>query len=146
MEASLDALRTPAAVRLRPFIDPSGDELGLLPFPSQRARGVLLEALVRRFRRDQGPRLLLVRCGDFYEAVGFDAVLLVEHLALNPMGNTAEHRAPRAGFPKANLRPMLRRLTDEAGLAVVSFFFTLSLFKRSSEGRARAARCAARSR
>jgi hypothetical protein len=120
MEASLSSLRSPAAQRLRPFVDPAGDELGLLAYPQQRPRGVLLEGLVRRFRRDQGPRLLLVKCGDFYEAVGFDAVLLVEHLALNPMGSTAEHKAPRAGFPKANLRAMLRRLTDEAGLAVVS--------------------------
>jgi hypothetical protein len=121
MEASLAALRTPAAVRMRPFVDPAGDELALLPFPQQRSRQVLLEALVRRFRRDHPCRLLLVRCGDFYEAVGFDAVMLVEHLALNPMGDTSAHRAPRAGFPKANLRPMLRRLTDEAGLSVAVY-------------------------
>jgi hypothetical protein len=125
MEAALAALRSPAALRLLPFVDPVRDELGLLPYPSHRPRPVLLEALVRRFRRDHPNRVLLVRCGDFYESVGFDALMLVEHLALNPMGSTAEHRAPRAGFPKANLRAMLRRLTDEAGMAVVRSFFPL---------------------
>jgi DNA mismatch repair ATPase MutS len=31
-------------------------------------------------------RVLLIRCGDFYEAYGLDALLLVEHAGLNPMG------------------------------------------------------------
>lgn len=35
--------------------------------------------------------------GEFYEAVGIDAVLLVQHAGLNPMGSGVP---PRAGCPK----------------------------------------------
>jgi hypothetical protein len=38
--------------------------------------------------------VLLVRVGDFYETYGVDAILLVEHAGLNPMGGKA-----RAGCP-----------------------------------------------
>jgi hypothetical protein len=44
-------------------------------------------------------QVCLVRVGDFYEAFGADAVLLVEHAGLNPMGGK-----PRAGCPWRNLQ------------------------------------------
>ena len=58
------------------------------------------------------------------QALGHDAVALVEHAGLNPMGSYSgaaagrELKAPRAGCPKGNLRATLRALTD-AGLSVV---------------------------
>lgn len=67
--------------------------------------------------RQQLPRaLLLMRVGDFYETVGWDAVLLVEHCGNNPMG--AGSGVPRAGCPWRNLRRTLALLVD-AGLTVV---------------------------
>ena len=48
------------------------------------------------------PRHLLVfRQGDFYEAYGHDAVMLVEHAGLNPMGSGP---VAKAGCPVVNLR------------------------------------------
>lgn len=40
-----------------------------------------------------------MRVGDFYEAFGADAIMLVEHAGLNPMGGK-----PRAGCPWRNLQ------------------------------------------
>lgn len=51
--------------------------------------------------------MCLVRVGDFYEAFGVDAVLLVEHAGLNPMGGK-----PRAGCPWRNLQVTRHGTTD----------------------------------
>lgn len=58
-----------------------------------------------------------VQIGEFYEAVGTDAVMCVQHAKLNPMPVTGG-KAPRAGCPILNLRRTLRDLTS-AGLSVV---------------------------
>lgn len=52
--------------------------------------------------------------GEFYEAVGTDAVLLVQHAGLNPMG---AGNPPRAGCPRQNLRRTVEDLV-KAGLSV----------------------------
>jgi len=57
-----------------------------------------------------------VQCGDFYEAIGIDAVLLVQFAGLNPMGNRSP---PRAGCPKQNIRRVLADLVENAALSVV---------------------------
>ena len=59
--------------------------------------------------------LLLVRVGDFYEAFGVDAVMLVEHAGLNPMGGRC-----RAGCPVVNVQATLNDLTA-AGLTVAVY-------------------------
>lgn len=41
------------------------------------------------------PRVVL-QVGDFYESIGFDAVLMVQYAGLNPMGQ----KLPKAGCPK----------------------------------------------
>ncbi len=56
------------------------------------------------------------QCGDFYEAVGMDAVLLVQFAGLNPMGNRSP---PRAGCPKGNIHRVLADLVQGAGFTVV---------------------------
>ncbi|KAG8082619.1 hypothetical protein GUJ93_ZPchr0014g46923 [Zizania palustris] len=43
--------------------------------------------------------VLLCRVGDFYEAVGFDACILVEHAGLNPFGGSRSDSTPKAGCP-----------------------------------------------
>ncbi|XP_062226120.1 DNA mismatch repair protein MSH1, mitochondrial-like isoform X2 [Phragmites australis] len=49
--------------------------------------------------------------GDFYEAVGFDACILVEHAGLNPYGGLRSDSIPKAGCPVMNLRQTLDDLT-----------------------------------
>ena len=60
-------------------------------------------------------KIILVRIGDFYECWGIDAIMLVEHAGLNPMGDSC-----RAGCPKNNIQQTLNNLTD-AGLSVAIY-------------------------
>ena len=65
----------------------------------------------------QHPRkVLLIRVGEFYEAIGYDAVMLVMHAGLNPMGLTG---VPRAGCPLVKVQETLDRLTSRGFSAVV---------------------------
>jgi len=77
-------------------------------------KGSVFEFLMEVKRRHP-TKVALVRVGDFYEVWGFDAVALVQHAGLNPMGREG---VPRAGCPKQNLRATLADLTG-AGLSVV---------------------------
>lgn len=58
--------------------------------------------------------------GEFYEAVGFDGLVLCQYCGLNPM--SPQTGVPEAGFPRAanSLRRQLNRLI-EAGFTVVSW-------------------------
>ncbi|KAB1209622.1 DNA mismatch repair protein MSH1, mitochondrial [Morella rubra] len=60
-----------------------------------------------RFPRE----VLLCRVGDFYEAIGIDACILVEYAGLNPFGGLRSDSIPRAGCPVVNLRQTLDDLT-----------------------------------
>ncbi|XP_052207609.1 DNA mismatch repair protein MSH1, mitochondrial isoform X2 [Diospyros lotus] len=60
-----------------------------------------------RFPRE----VLLCRVGDFYEAIGIDACILVEYAGLNPFGGMRSDSIPRAGCPVMNLRQTLDDLT-----------------------------------
>ncbi len=51
--------------------------------------------------------------------MGTDAVLLVQHAGLNPMG---QGDPPRAGCPVVNLRRTVQDLVEGAGLSVVGFW------------------------
>ncbi|KAG2429237.1 hypothetical protein HXX76_011006 [Chlamydomonas incerta] len=68
-------------------------------------------------KKKHGTAVVLVRIGDFYEAVGFDALVLCQHCGLNPM--TPLSGVAKAGFPKApsTLRQQLNRLIG-AGFVV----------------------------
>ncbi|KAK6914173.1 DNA mismatch repair protein MutS-like, N-terminal [Dillenia turbinata] len=62
--------------------------------------------------KSQFPReVLLCRVGDFYEAIGIDACVLVEYAGLNPFGGLRTDSIPRAGCPVMNLRQTLDDLT-----------------------------------
>ncbi|KAK9867742.1 hypothetical protein WJX84_006840, partial [Apatococcus fuscideae] len=54
--------------------------------------------------------------GEFYETMGTDAILLVQHAGLNPMG---QGYPPRAGCPIMNLRKTLTDVVAEAGIPTV---------------------------
>ncbi|KAK9666439.1 hypothetical protein RND81_14G185100 [Saponaria officinalis] len=55
--------------------------------------------------------VLLCRVGDFYEAIGIDACVLVEFAGLNPFGGLRSDSIPRAGCPVVNLQQTLGDLT-----------------------------------
>lgn len=55
--------------------------------------------------------VLLCRVGDFYEAIGIDACILVEYAGLNPFGGLRPESIPKAGCPVVNLRQTLDDLT-----------------------------------
>ena len=58
-----------------------------------------------------------LQVGEFYKTMGTDAVMLVQHAGLNPMG---QGDPPRAGCPVVNLRRTISDLVEQAGLSVVS--------------------------
>ena len=70
-------------------------------------KGSLFEFLME-VKRAHPTKVVLVRVGEFYETWGFDAVVLVQHAGLNPMGQAG---VPRAGCPKQNVHAVLRDLT-----------------------------------
>lgn len=43
--------------------------------------------------------LMCLQVGDFYEALGIDACILVEYAGLNPFGGLRSDSIPRAGCP-----------------------------------------------
>lgn len=45
------------------------------------------------------PLFPLFKVGDFYEAIGIDACILVEYAGLNPFGGLRSDSIPRAGCP-----------------------------------------------
>lgn len=69
-----------------------------------------------REQKEKYPKVvILTRVGEFYEAFGIDAVLLVEHCGLNAMANKA-----RAGCPLKNIQATLDGLTS-AGFRVAVY-------------------------
>jgi len=77
------------------------------------------------WKQENPDKVILVRVGDFYETWGIDAVMLVEHAGLNPMGDSC-----RAGCPKTNIQQTLNSLTD-AGLSVAVYEEANSVGSRS---------------
>ena len=62
-----------------------------------------------RSQKEKYPQcVILVRCGDFYETFGIDAIMLVEHLGLNSMAGKA-----RAGCPYRNIQATINGLTQQ---------------------------------
>jgi len=58
--------------------------------------------------------VILSRCGDFYKTFGTEAMLLVKHVGLNPMGDKA-----RSGCPKQNIQATLDVLTAQGSFVAV---------------------------
>jgi hypothetical protein len=85
--------------------------------------------LASGWKRVHYDKVLLVRMGDFYEAWGVDAIMLVEYAGLNPMGDSC-----RAGCPKGNIQQTLNSLTD-AGLSVAVYEEVNVVGSRSSKVR-----------
>lgn len=72
-------------------------------------------SFVREQKHNYPQCVMLVRCGDFYETYGTDAILLVEHVGLNSMGGKV-----KAGCPYRNIQSTLDGLTQH-GFSVAVF-------------------------
>ncbi|KAF8820849.1 mutS domain protein [Cardiosporidium cionae] len=70
------------------------------------AKGTSLLSFVLAEKKLHPEKVLLIRVGEFYETYGVDAVMMVEHVGLNPMGGK-----PRAGCPKSSIQSTLDALT-----------------------------------
>ncbi|EYU43761.1 hypothetical protein MIMGU_mgv1a025817mg [Erythranthe guttata] len=66
---------------------------------------------ILQFKSKFPREVLLCRVGEFYEAIGVDACILVEYAGLNPFGGLRSDSIPRAGCPVVNLRQTLDDLT-----------------------------------
>jgi len=73
-----------------------------------------MQQTVLDFKKKHPTKVIITRCGDFYEAWGTDAVIMVEYGGYNPMGN---RNPPQAGCPKQNIHRLLQDLVD-AGFSV----------------------------
>ena len=101
----------PMGTRPRP---PSG---GAGAAASDRAKTVPAFAEFLELRRRLPRAVILMRVGDFYECLGWDAVLAIEHCGLNAM--SPEAGVPMAGCQWRQLRRTLSLLVA-AGFTVVS--------------------------
>eukprot|EP00943_MAST-04B_sp_MAST-4B-sp1_P002579 g2579.t1 len=88
--------------------------LGFATTQDHTKRGTLLNFICEQKEKHRD-KVLLIRVGEFYEAFGIDAVLLVEHCGLNAMGMKA-----RAGCPIRNIQQTLDGLTN-VGLSIAVF-------------------------
>jgi hypothetical protein len=112
----LRKLARPAAVALVPRLS-TANGLGFVNKAVAKGGGnrKTLVDFVAKEKASHPDKLLLVRVGEFYECFGVDAVMLVEHAGLNPMGGKC-----RAGCPLQNVQPTLNDLTA-AGLTVAVY-------------------------
>ncbi|DBA71803.1 TPA: hypothetical protein ACH3X2_010997 [Trebouxia sp. C0005] len=114
----LEAVDKPAAKKLIKNLDMS-NPLGIKHSLGQRRGAKYSKAPLYPFfldtKKKHPTKVLLVRVGEFYETMGTDAVMLVQHAGLNPMG---QGDPPRAGCPVVNLRRTISDLVEQAGLSV----------------------------
>ncbi|GJP63499.1 hypothetical protein CLOP_g20566 [Closterium sp. NIES-67] len=78
-----------------------------------------VNTLILKTKQQFPHEVVLCRVGEFYETVGFDACLLVEHAGLNPMGGVKPETVPRAGCPTQNLTQTLDSLTSHGLSAAI---------------------------
>ena len=115
----LESVDRPSAKKLLGYVDTSAP-LGLPHlFDSSKLKGSRPPAFSFFYETKlQHPdKVVLVRVGEFYETIGIDAILMVQHAGLNPMGK--EGNPPRAGCPRANLRRTVSDMVQGGGLSVV---------------------------
>ena len=106
----LDKLTKPASREMEALLD-RNNTLGM---PAAKLRGSFA-AFVLAQKRLRPTCVILVRKGDFYEAMGVDAIMLVEHTQVNPHRCRATQRVEVAmtGVPSSNLHSTLERLVEQ---------------------------------
>ncbi|XP_024311971.1 DNA mismatch repair protein MSH1, mitochondrial isoform X2 [Brachypodium distachyon] len=107
----MESCRKPSSVQLTQRLVYS-NILGLDPtLRNGSLKDGTLNMEMLQFKSKFPREVLLCRVGDFYEAIGFDACILVEHAGLNPFGGLRSDSIPKAGCPIMNLRQTLDDLT-----------------------------------
>ncbi|KAI8560751.1 hypothetical protein RHMOL_Rhmol04G0280600 [Rhododendron molle] len=95
----MELCRKPSTVQLIKRLTYSN----LLGLDINLKNGSLKEGTLNReilqFKSTFPREVLLCRVGDFYEALGIDACILVEYAGLNPFGGLRTDSIPRAGCP-----------------------------------------------
>ena len=81
----LHKLKRPEARSLIPALT-ADNSLGFLPASGQAPGKTSLSYYMMQQKHLHPEKVLLVRVGEFYEAYGVDALMLIEHCGLNPMG------------------------------------------------------------
>jgi hypothetical protein len=102
-----------SARRMIPYLSDK-NLLGFMTTQDHTKQGTLLNFICEQ-KEKHLDKVLLIRVGEFYEAFGVDALLLVEHCGLNAMGMKA-----RAGCPIRNIQQTLDGLTN-VGLSIAVF-------------------------
>lgn len=88
---------------------------GTAAVPKGPARaGTLLDYTIQQ-KRKHPQSVVLIRSGEFYETYGIDALMLIAHAGLNPMGNKC-----KAGCPVRNVQATLDSLIAQ-GLSVAVY-------------------------
>ncbi len=114
----LKLISRPVARELLKQLDATECPMGFDPTASPKKKAVVTVtaagkkgsflAFCREQKRLYPQCVILTRMGDFYETFGIDAILLVEHVGLNPMGGKV-----KAGCPYRNVQATLNGLTDQ---------------------------------
>ena len=98
--------------------DPLGVDLTLRGASTRHGAGkrMTLYDYARTVKAAHPRKISLIRVGEFYECLGYDAVMLVMHAGLNPMGISG---VPKAGCPVVKIQETLDRLTSRGYSCVV---------------------------
>ncbi|XP_050941994.1 DNA mismatch repair protein MSH1, mitochondrial isoform X3 [Cucumis melo] len=108
---TVESCKKPSSVQMVKRLDFSN----LLGLDTNLKNGSLKEGTLNceilQFKAKFPREVLLCRVGDFYEAIGIDACILVEYAGLNPFGGQRMDSIPKAGCPVVNLRQTLDDLT-----------------------------------
>ncbi|XP_038881785.1 DNA mismatch repair protein MSH1, mitochondrial isoform X3 [Benincasa hispida] len=108
----VESCKKPSSVQLVKRLDFS-NLLGLdINLKNGSLKEGTLNCEILQFKAKFPREVLLCRVGDFYEAIGIDACILVEYAGLNPFGGQRMDSIPKAGCPVVNLRQTLDDLTN----------------------------------
>ena len=109
----LQLLQRPTAQALVSKLTPA-NSLGYEPATGTPKKGTLLESIIQ-WKTQHTDKVILTRVGEFYEAYGIDALMLINYAGLNSMAGAA-----KAGCPIKNIQATLDSLTT-AGLSIAVY-------------------------
>lgn len=119
-QSILDAIEDPIAAESRDLQLDMSDVTGVKASVAIKPPCFDLFAEVKKIHPD---KLVLIQNGKFYEAIGYDAVLLMEcglkAMKLSKKGKPIPGYPPRTGFPKASLSKYRREIVDKMQLSIV---------------------------
>lgn len=112
-ESILNDVQSTTAQEMLPWCD-LNDVTGLPKFMKKKPNCL---DVFTEVKKQHPEKIILVENGNFFEAVGHDAVLLVDGCQLNP--TSAKDRTPLAGFQTFTLPKFQKRIVDRMQLSLV---------------------------